>query len=315
MVLLGCSGVVTPDPESTLVDSTLLPQPIRWAGGVPDQTFTADEAITALTLPAATGGSPPWTYSLTSTVPGLSFDVRTRVLTGTPTRVGTYPMTYTATDRGEGTASLAFNVAVTGGAEPTPTGGKIYWGGIAFIRRANLDGSGRETVIRDVLDGNLLPGVGVEGLAIHAGKMYWTSYIGEGTIERANLDGSGWEVLIGGLDDPGGIAIHNGKMYWSEDGGDLLISRANLDGSGRAVLIRDRFGLTNSIAIQGGKMYWSDWSGETIERANLDGFGREVLIRSGLENPYSLAIDGGKMYWTDAGAWLTDDDGTIEREP
>ena len=60
---------------------------------------------------------------------------------------------------------------------------------------ANLDGSGREVLIR-----RLDP----EGIAIHAGKMYWSDYL---LIERANLDGSSRQVLISNAGVPGQIVI------------------------------------------------------------------------------------------------------------
>ena len=54
---------------------------------VPDQAYMQGTAIVPLTLPAATGGNDPITYTLTPSVPGLTFDPMTRVLSGTPTAV------------------------------------------------------------------------------------------------------------------------------------------------------------------------------------------------------------------------------------
>ena len=68
-------------------------------------SYGAGTAIPPLTLPAATGGTTPISYTLTgpnladlSEVPGLMFNATTRVLSGTPTAVGTTTLTYTATD-------------------------------------------------------------------------------------------------------------------------------------------------------------------------------------------------------------------------
>ena len=49
-------------------------------------------------LPWAADGDGELTYSLTPEVPGLSFDPTTHEVSGTPTSVGTYRMTYKATD-------------------------------------------------------------------------------------------------------------------------------------------------------------------------------------------------------------------------
>ena len=49
-------------------------------------------------LPEASGGNGRLTYSLEMAVPGLTFDGNSRTLSGTPTTVATYPMTYTVVD-------------------------------------------------------------------------------------------------------------------------------------------------------------------------------------------------------------------------
>ena len=80
--------------------------------GIPDQSYTADTAISTLRLPAATGGRSPLRYGLTPTVPGLHFDATGRTLTGTPTASGSYAMLYTVTDANGATASLRFTISV-----------------------------------------------------------------------------------------------------------------------------------------------------------------------------------------------------------
>ncbi len=88
-------------------------QPSFAAGSGPgDQSYTVDTAISALTLPEASGGDGTLTYSLTPSVPGLSFDANTRRLTGTPTTAGTHSMTYTVTDADGDSDSLTFTIAV-----------------------------------------------------------------------------------------------------------------------------------------------------------------------------------------------------------
>ena len=56
--------------------------------------------IAALTLDAATGGTPPFTYALSNVPNGLSFNTTSRALSGTPTAAtsGAVTLTYTATD-------------------------------------------------------------------------------------------------------------------------------------------------------------------------------------------------------------------------
>ena len=96
------------------------------AGSGPgDQTYTVGTAISALTLPEASGGDGPLTYSLTPTVPGLIFNATAsmRRLTGTPTAAGAYDMTYGVRDTDGDTDSLTFIITVenAGGGLPAPS--------------------------------------------------------------------------------------------------------------------------------------------------------------------------------------------------
>ena len=84
--------------------------------GLDDLTFTGGEPIDALTLPEASGGDGALTYRLSPPVPGLSFDAAERRLTGTPTVIGVYAMTYTAADEDGDPATLDFALTVK---EPT----------------------------------------------------------------------------------------------------------------------------------------------------------------------------------------------------
>jgi hypothetical protein len=87
---------------------------------VADQTFTVGQAVN-LTLPVATGGTPPYTYTLTPLPGGLSFRATERVLSGTPTTAGTTTATYTATDAANVSASLTFTITVRAKLTFTPS--------------------------------------------------------------------------------------------------------------------------------------------------------------------------------------------------
>ena len=221
--------------------------------------------------------------------------------------------------------------------------GKMYWTDRREqrIQRANLDGSGRETILSGLPDP-----IGI-ALDVVAGKMYWTDeeagaiqranlngsdvetlltglpmpqfialdvpasrmyWVDLGTIQRANLDGSGRETLLSGLPSPRGIALDlaAGKMYWGDRDSDS-IQRANLDGSGVEILVTGLpYPQRIALDLTAGKMYWVDVGSDSIQRANLDGSGVETLV-TGLPQPHSITLDvaAGKMYWPDATAdWI-----------
>ena len=95
--------------------------------GPGNQTYNVGTAITALTLPAASGGDGALTYSLSPTVPGLIFNATASVrrLSGTPTTAGSYDMTYRVRDIDGDTDSLSFTITVEdpgAGGQPTTFG-------------------------------------------------------------------------------------------------------------------------------------------------------------------------------------------------
>ena len=102
-----------------------------FSGTVANQTYIEGEAIEGLVLPLASGGnllslnpdgngeSGELTYTLDNVPPGLTFDPNpmSPMLSGTPTEVGTYTLTYTAHDADDNTtaedaAILSFEVRV-----------------------------------------------------------------------------------------------------------------------------------------------------------------------------------------------------------
>ena len=86
---------------------------------VPPQSYTQGRAITALSLPMATGGVAPLSYAL-STPTGLSFEGATLRLAGTPTMaMATTTYALTVTDARDNTDTLDFTVTVAGNRVPS----------------------------------------------------------------------------------------------------------------------------------------------------------------------------------------------------
>jgi hypothetical protein len=173
----------------------------------------------------------------------------------------------------------------------------VYWTNYndGTIQRANLDGTGVVTLVRNQ------PSPSGIALDLAGGLMYWTTFINGSDIRRANLDGSGETILVGGLNSPESLALDlaGGLLYWA-NWGSGEIWRAKLDGSDQTLLVN---GLSRpqhlALDLAGGKMYWTEAGRGTISRANLDGTGLEVLV-DGQSLPRDLALDlpGGRMYWT-----------------
>jgi virginiamycin B lyase len=152
------------------------------------------------------------------------------------------------------------------------------------IARADLGGD------PESVDLNFLPAHG-QGLAIHAGYVYWADADGN-AIGRAKLDGSEApeDEFISGADNPHYVAVDDEHVYWTnaadEEPGTGTIGRAEL-GATEAEGVEQDFivGATNpqGIAVDAGHVYWAnnnlaademtatDPGGGSIGRAELPG--------------------------------------------
>ena len=107
----------------------------------------AGTPLTPVTLPVATGGNLPLTYSLSATTSdgtvdsadslpeGLDFAASTRILSGTPTAAGTYAMTYAVTDADNDSVSQPFQLVV----DSVPTLAKAMIGNQTYAKGYAID--------------------------------------------------------------------------------------------------------------------------------------------------------------------------------
>ena len=68
------------------------------ASALTPRNYARNSAIDDLILPEASGGATPYTYAVSGLPAGLSFDTATRIISGTPTTLGSSTVTYTVTD-------------------------------------------------------------------------------------------------------------------------------------------------------------------------------------------------------------------------
>ena len=111
LLLAGCEEVMDKPSPAPMTDTAP-----SFSNTVADQAYLMEE-IVSLTLPHATGGDGPLTYSLAPEIPGLMFDATTRTLSGAPTAADAYDMTYQAADADDNTAAndaatLTFTITV-----------------------------------------------------------------------------------------------------------------------------------------------------------------------------------------------------------
>jgi DNA-binding beta-propeller fold protein YncE len=186
-----------------------------------------------------------------------------------------------------------------------PVGAKMYWTtvGAGMVRRANLDGTGLETIVD--LGASSNTGVAVDGVS---GRLYWAQ---ADSVWSSSLDGSDAAVLFevgapGYIQD---IALEpdSGTIYvsnWNGLGSGRL-QRANLDGSGLEDVLSsvDQGPAGLAVDAAGGKVYWGSWNIDPfatggVRRANLDGSGVETLADGIDADSLALDLSAGKAYWT-----------------
>ncbi|XP_070538617.1 low-density lipoprotein receptor-related protein 6-like isoform X2 [Ptychodera flava] len=170
---------------------------------------------------------------------------------------------------GSGKEIIADNVEVPDGLALDIVNRHVYWtdaGSPQKIERANLNGTGRQTVISSGLD---KPRAIMIDTADR--RMYWTDWSPNGaSINRAKLDGSGREKIAQGeLSWPNGLVIDqkDKKLYWCDAHMDK-IEMSNLNGTDRRQLLdlgdkSHPFGLT----LEGKTLYWTDWNAKHISTA------------------------------------------------
>jgi hypothetical protein len=186
--------------------------------------------------------------------------------------------------------------------------GKLYWSDREGMRimRANLDGSGLETLV-DTSQGDARPGkdakkwcVGI-ALDVIGGKIYWTQKgpdnAGLGRIFRANLEipkartpanRADIELLYDGLPEPIDLDLDlaNRMMYWTDRGDPPrgnTVNRAPMDpapgkrNEPEIVFTYLMEGIGLALDLKNRRMFMTDLGG-SVYSANLDGSNKKTLL-------------------------------------
>jgi len=181
--------------------------------------------------------------------------------------------------------------------------GKLYWSDREGMRvmRANLDGSGVETLVETAhgaaarLDArNWCVGIALD---VERGKVYWTQKGdgGNGSIRRVNIDmpkgadpahRPDMELLFDGLPEPIDIDLDltTRMMYWTDRGDPPkgnTVNRASMDKRGVApeILVTGLAeGIGISLDLKGGRLFVTDLGG-TVYSAMLDGSHKKELLK------------------------------------
>lgn len=203
---------------------------------------------------------------------------------------------------GSGLHLVMPDLGVCGNLALDPWAGKVYWlgtdGNASVIRRAGLDGAGREILLTIAPNHDFTSGLAVDG---EAGYVFWGQYWNP-RIARANLDGSGVVTLRSwGHAGPGDLAIDPVRrhVYWG-DWVNHEIRRCDYDGTNETRIV-DAPDIPFQIALDllRGHLYWSEYTlsgGPHIYRASLDGMYVTEFSRGERAEELMLDAEGGGLY-------------------
>ncbi|KAK0138020.1 Low-density lipoprotein receptor-related protein 1B [Merluccius polli] len=181
--------------------------------------------------------------------------------------------------------------------------GHIYFADTTsfLIGRQKIDGTGRETILKDDLDN-------VEGISVDwiGNNLYWTNDGYRKTISVARLEQASQTrktLLEGDMSHPRAIVVdplnRAMKPFCLSSSLGLFCSRE----------FTDSFAYVYPHVRPNSWMYWTDWEEDEvndsigrIERAWMDGSNRSIFVTSNMLWPNGLTLDHGTstMYWCDA---------------
>ena len=279
------------------------------------QTWTQNNAITNITVPAATG-SPTPSYAAVGTLPaGITFTPSTRRLSGTPTAIGSGTIRIRATN-----SQGSDDWTVTYTTDSSSLGRLLVVDGTDDdLWELDPDGSNSEgTLLRDVPSGLTVPA----GMTSHNGRLFVVNSGGDDLWEL-NPDGSNSEGTLlrdvpSGLTIPAGMTSHNGRLLVVDRGGDDLWE-LNPDGSNsEGTTLRNLpSGLTfpSGMTSHNGRLFVVDNGVDVLWELNPDGSNSEGTSRtlpSGLTSPQGMTSYNGRLLIVDSGGddlWELDPDG------
>uniref|UniRef100_A0AAX7U7X7 EGF-like domain-containing protein n=1 Tax=Astatotilapia calliptera TaxID=8154 RepID=A0AAX7U7X7_ASTCA len=177
-----------------------------------------------------------------------------------------------------------------------------------LIGRQKIDGSSRETILKDELDN-------VEGISVDwiGNNLYWTNDGYRKTISVARLDRASQTrktLLEGNMSHPRAIVVDplNSWMYWTDWEEDEVndsigrIEKAWMDGSNRRIFVTSNMLWPNGLTLDhsSSTMYWCDAYYDHIEKIHLNGTGR-MVVYSGkeLNHPFGISHYRNFIFWTE----------------
>jgi hypothetical protein len=170
------------------------------------------------------------------------------------------------------------------------------------VGRANLDGTGVETIVSGLTD--------PLALALDANHLYVTQAGDVDLVGRANLDGGGFVAnFVDPEGEPTGVAVNATHIFWSNwehhpppAVAGNWVGRANLDGTG-AVQHWVGYPGATGLATNATHLYvgmWARANGNPAQVNRTDGVVNQLNMISPAQAPRGIAVHGAHVYWSNA---------------
>uniref|UniRef100_A0A673HNR6 Low-density lipoprotein receptor-related protein 6-like n=1 Tax=Sinocyclocheilus rhinocerous TaxID=307959 RepID=A0A673HNR6_9TELE len=185
---------------------------------------------------------------------------------------------------------------------------KLYWADakFSFIHRCNLDGSGREVVVKGSLPHPF-------ALTLYEDTLFWTDWNTHSIHACLKHTGENSHEIHTNIFSPMDIHVYSQKRQPLGKRLLLLLARRtdlrriSLDTPDFTDIVLQTDDIRHAIAIDfdpvEGHVYWTDDEVQAIRRSHLDGSEAQFVVTSQVNHPDGIAVDwiARNLYWTDTG--------------
>ncbi len=229
-------------------------------------------------------------YSVLPALPaGLSFDVGTGIISGTPTAASAATDYTVSAVNGVGVSRATVNLTIKPDSAPKISypGPQTYHTGTAISSLSPTNAGGGVPSSSPVA----LPGTfsNPTGVAVDASGNVYVADNNNNAVKEITTAGS-IVVLGSGFAHPSGVAVDASGNVYVVDQGNKLIKKIPA-GNGTVVTIATISGTPYGIALDGGGfMYVTDMTNSKVEKIPVGG-GTAVAIGTGFNTPTGVAVD------------------------
>jgi hypothetical protein len=161
----------------------------------------------------------------------------------------------------------------------------LYWATGGNLVTTLITGSSVDT---------LYSGTAIEGIAVDATYVYWSTYT-EGTIMRMPLRGGTAETLVTTTMRPMGVAVDSTRLYFTTFDGNVMVMPIG-GGTPKTLIAGPPGGFATGIAVNPTTVFWGTFT--QLLEAPISGSGSQTVLDDQQHNVFGMAVDASDVYFT-----------------